>query len=173
VPDGQRGLHLAWVDADLSAPADLNACLHGLATRLVWRSGGWAEEAIDVACALVVAGRSTSSTVELCALPRGADLADVEPLVRAVLAERGFPLPPESPTDAERFAYLLRGFALGVISFNNFYGEFYAQLQAWDHQSPMERQLTLLLDSWEHEDDVAGKRALVAEMRAVVSDYAS
>lgn len=155
-------------DAAVTPAADLDARLHYIATRLLWESGGWVAEAIETACALVLAGRETPATLEVCSLPARATLSDAEPLLRAMLAQQGVPAAPDRPTDDERFAYLARAFGMGVLALSDFYGEFYARLPAWDEQSPMQREVVVLLDDWEHEQDEQRKETLVAEMRAAV-----
>lgn len=157
-------------DAAVTSAADLDARLDYIATRLLWESAGWVNEAIDTACSLVVAGRETPATLDVCALSAGATLADAGPLLRAMLAEQGVPVPPERPTDDERFAYLLQAFALGVVGVPDFYGEFYVRLPAWDEQSPMQRQVVVLLDDWEQEQDEQRRTTLVAEMRGAVTN---
>lgn len=152
----------------VTASPDLDARLHLIATRLLWVSVGWVDDAIQTACALVVAGRDTPATLAVCALSPGAAISEAEPLLRDMLGEQGVPVPPESATDSERFAYLLRGFGLGVVAFSDFYGHYYGQLPAWDEQSSMQRRVTTLLDDWEHEQDEARRDALVTDMRATV-----
>jgi hypothetical protein len=158
------------VTAEEVAP-DLDARLHGIATRLLLKSGGWADDAIDIACALVVAGLGTPATLDVCALSPGVTSTEAEPLVRAMLSAHGVPVLPDSPTDGERYAYLVHGFGLGAIDVEDFYGQYYSHLSCWDEQSPMERRVTLLLDDWEHERDEARRHQLVAEMRAVVRSH--
>ncbi|MEV0146489.1 MULTISPECIES: hypothetical protein [unclassified Nonomuraea] len=135
----------------MDLPAELRERLAGLRGDLLWgRLPGSVTDAGWLACELVEAGLDTPAVWELAghALSIGA-MKEVEPLVRQVLAESGFP-----PIDLRREPWAVaqdvaRGMAEGTLPMGK--GADFLILELGDSwTTPKEIwELTLLIDDWE------------------------
>lgn len=134
--------------------------------------GRWAtatERAIELACDLIAAGLAPEAVVDVATLSPNETWREAGPVVLAMLATLGIPLPDPSDEAAE-WELLLRAFGFWQLPVADFYGPFLHRLPAWDEQSPMERSISCLLDELDRETRPEGKAAVVERMRAAVRD---
>jgi hypothetical protein len=131
--------------------------------------GAWVDDAVNTACALIVAGHDTPATIQVAALPFGTALSEAEGLIREMLREQGVSEPPEQPTDAERFAYVTESFGHGLLPFSTFYDQFYWNMPEWGKETPTQRRLMCLVEEWERETDPRLQDVIVQRIRDVIA----
>lgn len=141
--------------------------LHRLAVNLVLDKPFIVDEAIALACDLVVAKTDTPSTIEVAALYRGTTLADSNPLLRTMLKEHGIEIPGFA-MDEEQFAARRRAFGFWGLSLSDFELPFYEQIAEWHLQGPFDRAIVMLLDKRDHETKPARRDEIEEQMRQVV-----
>jgi hypothetical protein len=132
-------------------PDPLARRLRLLATNLLLGTAPITDDAVDLACDLLVAGLDTPTTAEVAALSRNAPLSESEGLVRSMLDEQGVELP--AGIEHDRYATLRRAFAYWGLPLADFEGSFYERLPAWDQQGRLDRSPVVMLDRRDHESD--------------------
>jgi hypothetical protein len=156
------------VDASVDA---LRAELGLLAARFVLPGlGPDVNQAIRVACDLLVRDLDTPATVAVAALASGTPLRDAGPVIRDMLREQGFPAPGPDASEAEEFTTVLRAVAAGGMQTAEFYSFFMRMVPAWEQQDELQRRLVVLLDEWEGETTPDGRSATAAVLRQVAHD---
>jgi hypothetical protein len=138
----------------------LRAELALLAARLVLPGlGPDVDQAIRLACELLVCQLDTPATVNVAALRYGTPLRDAGPLLREMLEEQGFPAPHPDASETEKFRAVLRALAAGSLKAGEFYPIFLGRLPARDKQDDLDRRLMALLDEWERQATREGRSA--------------
>jgi hypothetical protein len=149
----------------------LRAELSLLAARLVLPGlGPDVNQAIRVACDLLVRDLDTPATVAAAALASGTPLREAGPVLRDMLREQGFPAPGPDASEAEEFTTVLRAVAVGGMQTAEFYSFFMRMVPAWEQQDELQRRLVVLLDEWEGETMPDGRSATAAVLRQVAHD---
>jgi hypothetical protein len=134
-----------------------------LATNLLLGTAPVTDDAVDLACDLLVAGLDTLSTAEVAGLSRNVPLSESEGLVRSMLDEQGVELP--AGAEHDRYATVRRAFAYWGLPLDDFEGAFYERLPAWDQQGPLDRVLVVMLDRRDHEFDPVRRVEIEGQMR--------
>jgi hypothetical protein len=128
------------------------------------------DQAIRVACGLLVHGLDTPATVAVAALRYGTPLRDAGPVIREMLDEQGFPAAGPGASDAEEFATVLRAVGTGGLGVREFFSVFMRCVPASAQQDELQRSLMLLLDEWAQETTAGGRSAAAAAVRKVARD---
>lgn len=153
-----------------SLQPDLDARLHRVAVDFILPTGLRVDDAVALAEDLVVSGFMGEATIEVAALSRDSLGSDAEPLVRAMLSERGIDVLVTQDEDSE-YRVLLLAFGYWDLPIHFFEGPFYVRIPAWDDQGPLDRTLVTMLDQRDHLTTPAKRDAMEQEMRAVVRDH--
>jgi hypothetical protein len=152
----------------------LHAELALLAARFVLPGlGPDVDQAIRLACELVVRELGTPATADVAALRYGTPLRDAAPLLRQMLQEQGFPAPGPDASQAREFRAVLRALAAGSLAMGEFHAILIDRLPAWDKQDELDRRLIALLDDWELQTTPEGRSAAAEALRAVARDAAN
>jgi len=152
----------------------LRAELALLAARFVLPGPGPdVDQAIRLACELLVRELDTAATVDVAALRYGTPLRDAAPLLRQMLQEQGFPAPGPDASQAAEFRAVLRALAVGSLAVGEFYAILIDHVPAWDKQDELDRRLMTLLDDWERQTTPEGRSAAAEALRAVARNAAS
>jgi hypothetical protein len=152
----------------------LHAELALLAARFVLPGRGPdVDQAIRLACDLLVRELDTPATVDVAALRYGTPLRDAAPLLRQMLQEQGFSAPGPDTSRAGEFRAVLRALATGSLPADEFYLILIDRLPAWDKQDELDRRLTALLDDWELQTTPEGRSAAAEALRVVARDAVS
>lgn len=152
----------------------LHAELALLAARFVLPGlGPDVDQAIKLACELLVFQLDTPATVAVAALRYGTPLRDAGPLLREMLQEQGFPAPSPDASQAEEFRAVLRALATGSLAVGESYAILLDHLPAWDKQDELDRSLMVLLDDWERQTTPEGRSAAAEALRAVAREAVS
>jgi hypothetical protein len=106
------------------------------------------DQAIRLACELLIRELETPATVDVAALRYGTPLRDAAPQLRQMLEEQGFPAPGPDTSQAGKFRAVLRALATGSLPAGEFYVILLDRLPAWDKQDQLDRRLMALLDDW-------------------------
>jgi hypothetical protein len=152
----------------------LRAELTLLAARFVLPGPGLdVDQAIRLACELLVRELDTPATADVAALRYGTPLRDAAPLLRQMLQEQGFPAPGPDASRAAEFRAVLRALAAGSLAAGEFYAILIDHVPAWDKQDELDRRLMTLLDDWERQTTPEGRSAAAEALRAVARNAAS
>jgi hypothetical protein len=152
----------------------LRAELALLAARFVLPGlGPDVDQAIRLACQLLVRELDTPATADVAAFRYGTPLRDAAPLIRQMLLEQGLPAPGPDASPAAEFRTVLRALAAGSLAVGEFYAIFIDHMPAWDKQNELDRRLMALLDDWERQTTPEGRSAATEALRAVARDAAS
>jgi len=152
----------------------LRARLALLAARFVLPGlGPDVDQAIRLACDLLVRELATPATADVAALRYGTPLRDAAPLLRQMLQEQGFPAPGPDVGQAAEFRAVLRALAAGSLAVGEFHAILIDRLPAWDQQDELDRGLMALLSDWELQTTPEGRSAAAETLRAVARDAAS
>lgn len=128
------------------------------------------DQAVPLACDLIVAGIEPQSVVAVAQLPPGSTWRDGRDAVVTMLAALGYPV--EDPlTPEDQWEVLLRAFAYWELPPEHFLGPFLHRVPAADTQSEFERELLLLSADLDHETEPARRAAVVERMRRLVRVY--
>jgi hypothetical protein len=128
------------------------------------------DQAIRLACELLVRGLDTPATADVAALRYGTPLRDAAPLLRQMLQEQGLPAPSPDASPAGKFHAVLRALATGSLAVDEFYISLIDYLPAWDKQDELDRRLMALLDDWERQTTPEGRSAAAETLRAVARE---
>ncbi len=149
---------------DASASPRTRLCL--LAARFVLPGPGpRVDDAIRLACSLLVGELDTPATVGVATLSDGTALRDAQPLIRDMLREQGIPVTDPGAGDAEKFAVVLRAFGTGGLGVGEFSAALYASIPAWDEQDDIQRSMVVLLSEWDAETTPERKGEVASAMR--------
>ncbi len=152
----------------------LHAGLALLAARFVLAGvGPDVDQAIKLACELLVCELDTPATVDVAALRYGTPLRDADLLIREMLREQGFPAPGPDASEAEEFRVVLRALAAGGLDVGEFYVILIDHLPPWKEQDQLDRRLMVLLDEWELQTTPEGRSAAAEALRAVAREAVS
>ena len=144
----------------------LHAELALLAARFVLPGlGPDVDQAIRLACELLVRELGTPATADVAALRYGTPLRDAAPLLRQMLQEQGFPAPGPDASQAGEFRAVLRALAAGSLAVDEFHAILIDRLPAWDKQEEPDRRLMVLLDHWELQTTPEGRSAATETLR--------
>jgi hypothetical protein len=159
--------------ADASS-GSLPAGLVVLAVRLVLPgfAGLDVDQAITLACDLLVRDLDTPATAAVAGLPWGASLSESGPVIRDMLREQGFPVPGPGGSPAEEFAFVLRAVAAGGLPVSDLYVYFMRRIPAWEQQDELQRRLVVLLNDWDGETTPGGMAAAAAAVREFAREAA-
>jgi hypothetical protein len=131
--------------AEADPEADLRAQLHRLAVQFVLPCLPDVDQAIRLACELIVHDLQTPATISVAALSYGTTLRDSESLIRDMLSEQGVWLPEDEATEPERFNFVLRAFASGGIGVADMITALFHALPSWEDQTEVQRALLRLI----------------------------
>jgi hypothetical protein len=123
------------------------------------------DDAIALACDLLVEDLDTPATVGVAALSYGTPFSESEPLIRAMLAEHEVPAPGPGATERERFGVVLRAFSGGGLGLNAFLTALYRGVPEWHEQSEVQRSLIRLAIHLDLEISPERKARIVTAMR--------
>ncbi len=141
-----------------------------LAARLVRPGlGPDPDQAIRLACDLIVRGLDTPAAVSVAALSYGTTLRDAGPLIRDMLTEQGIPLPGEDATDDERLGFMIRGFANGGLDYGEFFTAFIGAVPRWEDQDESQREIVRLINALDEETGPEARARVIASMRAAAA----
>ena len=131
------------------------------------------DQAIRLACELLVHDLDTPATAEVAALRYGTPLRDAAPLLRQMVQEQGFPAPGPDAGQAGELRAVLRALAAGSLAAGEFYAILLDRLPAWDKQDELDRRLMALLDDWDQQTTPEGRSAAAEALRAAARDAVS
>ena len=131
------------------------------------------DQAIRLACELLVGQLDTPATANVAALRYGTPLRDAGPLLREMLQEQGVPAPHPDASETEEFRAVLRALAAGSLAVGDFYIVLLDHLPAWDKQDDLDRRLMALLEEWERQATREGRSAAAEALRAVAREAVS
>lgn len=144
--------------------------LHNLATPFLFRSRHLdVDEAIRLACDLIVANADSPATVSVAALRFGTPGRDSQPLIREMLREHGVPTPGEEASDDERFGFMLKWFAAGYLTFGDVWGPLLRWLRGWNEQTAVQRAIVQLSSELDQQTVPAARAEVVKAIRAVAA----
>ena len=125
------------------------------------------DQAIPLACDLIVAGIEPQSVVAVAQLPPGSTWRDGRDAVVTMLASLSYTVEePLNPDD--KWEVLLRAFAYWELPPEHFLGPFLQRVPGVDTQSELDRELLLLFDELDHETEAVRRAAVVERMRRLV-----
>jgi hypothetical protein len=165
-------------DAEAGSQPDWSTRLHNLAKPLLFQSRSRdvfqstlpdVNEAIRLACDLLVQDMDTPATINVAALPFGTPFRDCQPLIRAMLLDQGVPTPDQDASDDQRFGFMLKWFAAGHLTLKEIWSAMYWRLPDWKDQTAFQRALVRLDNELENQDSPAGRVYIVNAMRAVAA----
>jgi hypothetical protein len=104
------------------------------------------DEAIRLACDLLVQGMDSPATISVAALPFRTPVRDCETLIRAMLLEHGVPTPGQEASDDKRFGFMLEWFAAGYLTFSEISRPLYWWLPASTKQTAFQNALVRLIN---------------------------
>lgn len=128
------------------------------------------DQAIRVACDLLVRDMDTPATVAVAGFAYGATLSDAGPVIRDMLREQGFPAPEPGASEAEEVRAVLRAVAGGALGICEFSGFFVRQVPAWEQQEERQRRLVALLHDWDWARTPEARSATAAAVRQAARD---
>lgn len=157
-------------DAGATRQLDWSTRLHRLAKPFLFQGSlPDVDEAIRLACDLLVEGMDSPATTSVAALPFGTTVRDCEPLIREMLLEHGLQTPDEDSSDDERFGVMLQWFAAGHLTFGDIWGSFLRWLPAWEEQTAFQRALVRLSNELDWQTIPAARDETIGIMRTVAA----
>jgi hypothetical protein len=158
-----------------ASQGSLPAGLVVLAVRFVLPGFGGLDvnQAITLACDLLVRDLDTPATAAVAGLPWGASLSESGPVIRDMLREQGFPVPGPGGSPAEEFAFVLRAVAAGGLPVSDLYVYFMRRVPAREQQDELQRRLVVLLNDWDGETTPGGMAAAAAAVREFAGEVST
>lgn len=142
-------------------------------TAALWRvsagiassAGLFVEEAIQLAIEMLDEGDQRGAVLDVAALSPGTSQADaIEPVIHMLAALR-IDVVQSSASEPDRTHLMVKAFANGGLSVEQFEGFWWSELPPYDGQTDTQRRVSILLDQLDHESNPARQAALTDEIK--------
>lgn len=131
----------------------------------------WPDDAIAAALTLLLAGDHSPEVTEVASLSPGTTTRDAFDSVRALLLAQRIPILEPDATDADRLRLAGQALVHGGVSPDAFQSSWWHSLPPYDQQFEAQTDVSVAIDAWEGEADIASRGPLAAELRNAVARW--